>query len=221
MPSTSPEDYNPFEAPAATIAGATPVDLAGTDVELYRRRYLKHEASVRSVGTLAYLGSFLAGLVFAACSVALVAMIASAETPHKFPVDPRSLFGGIVAVALIAVVLYGALGYGLRRLQPWARWTSAALAGLYLLFIMGGFAWVATADPRLASYATGRSWLPIAIACMVLYLMLSAKGTVVFSADYREVVRQTPHIRSRTSLVVKVPSACWSGSSRWPSWEGS
>lgn len=74
------------------------------------------------------------------------------------------------------------IGTGLRRLRPWARVPAAILSGIGLL----GF--------------------PIGtiINAYILYLILCAKGKMVFSQEYRAVIDQTPHIKYRTSLVVWV-----------------
>ena len=43
-----------------------------------------------------------------------------------------------------------------------------------------------------------------AILGYILYLLLSAKATTIFSAEYKTIIAQTPHIKYRTSLVVKI-----------------
>jgi hypothetical protein len=40
------------------------------------------------------------------------------------------------------------------------------------------------------------------INAYILYLLLSAKGKYVFSADYRAVITATPHIRYKMSFIV-------------------
>ncbi|PAW69614.1 MAG: hypothetical protein B9S38_09450 [Verrucomicrobiia bacterium Tous-C4TDCM] len=40
------------------------------------------------------------------------------------------------------------------------------------------------------------------IGAYILYLLLGAKGKMVFSPEYQAVIAQTPHIRYRTSKVV-------------------
>jgi hypothetical protein len=40
------------------------------------------------------------------------------------------------------------------------------------------------------------------ISGYLLYLLLSAKGEMVFSSAYKEVMQATPHIRYRTSIIV-------------------
>jgi hypothetical protein len=38
----------------------------------------------------------------------------------------------------------------------------------------------------------------------ILYLVFSKKGAKVFSPEYQEVIRQTPHIKYKTSIMVIV-----------------
>jgi hypothetical protein len=73
-----------------------------------------------------------------------------------------------------------ALGINLRRLRRWTRIPIGIISGIGLL----GF--------------------PIGtlIHGYILYLVFSEKGKMVFSDEYREVIRQTPHVKYRTSLAV-------------------
>jgi len=72
------------------------------------------------------------------------------------------------------------VGTGLRRLQKWARIPTGILSGLGLL----GFP------------------LGTIINAYILYLIFSSKGKTVFSDEYQAVIRQTPHIKYRTSIVI-------------------
>jgi hypothetical protein len=42
------------------------------------------------------------------------------------------------------------------------------------------------------------------IAGYILYLLLSPKGAVVFSRPTREIIARTPHVKYRTSPILKV-----------------
>lgn len=72
------------------------------------------------------------------------------------------------------------VGRGLRKLRPWARTPTTILSCFGLL----GFP------------------LGTLINAYILYLVLSAKGRMVLSEEYNQVVAQTPHIKYRTSIVV-------------------
>jgi hypothetical protein len=72
------------------------------------------------------------------------------------------------------------LAGGLRQLRPWAKTTATVLAAIGLLLFPVG----------------------TIINAYVLYLLLSTKGSMVFSERYQEVIVVTPHIRYKTSPVI-------------------
>jgi hypothetical protein len=89
--------------------------------------------------------------------------------------------GVIETVILLAgVVVFPSIAYGLRRLRPWAR------------------------IPTILISVVGLPLFPIGtvVSGVVLFLLCSPKGAVVFSERYHEVIRQTPHIRYQTSPFV-------------------
>jgi hypothetical protein len=88
---------------------------------------------------------------------------------------------GLYGFLLLALgVGYSWSGMGLRRLRTWARKPAAGFACLGLLaFPMGTL-----------------------INGYILWLFLSAKGRMVLSPEYAEIVRITPHIKHRTSIIV-------------------
>jgi hypothetical protein len=93
-------------------------------------------------------------------------------------VDGMLVAAGL-AVSALSIVYLGS-GWGLRALRPWARVPAVVLAAIGLL----GF--------------------PIGtlINAYILWLLLSRKGRTVLSAEYAAVVKVTPHIKYRTSIVV-------------------
>ena len=110
---------NPYMPPNAFVAD---VSTADSEAEAIRQEHIKHEASVRSIGVLYYIG----GVMMLLGTLALIA--ASFAMPED---------GGMVGVI---GVLYGAfaalsiaLGRGIRRLQAWARTTATVLAAIGLL----------------------------------------------------------------------------------------
>lgn len=103
----------------ARIREGLPVSSPGA--EEMRNRYLKHEASVRSVGSLYYLGG---GMLI---MVALGSLLGASS-------------GRDTAVSVIVGVIFLVFGttqiwtaYGLRRLQSWARVPVGIMSGLGLL----------------------------------------------------------------------------------------
>ena len=160
-----PVDSNPY---AATLTDAETL-VASDDVEAYRQRYLAHEASVKSIGTLYLLGAFLLTLIG-------LTMVVTTAAAGEF------LSVGLLVGAIYVVLgtLQGFVGYGLRRLQRWAR------IGAILFSVVG-----------LLGIPIGTL-----ISVYFLYLLLSEKGRIVFSDEYQRVIEQTPHMRYKTSLVV-------------------
>lgn len=90
---------------------------------------------------------------------------------------------GVVGAGLVfAGVLQTIVAVGLQRLRRWARVISILLSVLGLLAFPVG----------------------TLINGYILFLMLSAKGSMVFSDHYQEVIHQTPHIKYKTSPIVKI-----------------
>jgi hypothetical protein len=130
--------------------------------------------SVQSIGLLYYLG----GGVLALAAIGFIIGILATMRP-KAPVDDS----GIPMVVLVAVYVplaaaSIAIGRGLRKLRGWVRVPVGILSAIGLI----GF--------------------PIGtiINAYILYLIFCEKGTMVFSPQYAEVIRQTPHIKYRTAL---------------------
>jgi hypothetical protein len=183
-PRPANEEINPYAPPSAAI-GEEPIDLipAGdlAAAEAIRRAHLGHEASVKSIGSLHFLGA-----IFGFLGVGLAAF--------------EALFGGV----LINVMLSGlhlALGIGLTRLQTWARWTDVVLISFSLLMVMVAL----VASVFLGTYPVLLIYLIAAlIPAYMLYLLVGPKASTVFSPEYKAIIARTPHIKYRTSLLVKI-----------------
>lgn len=74
------------------------------------------------------------------------------------------------------------LGMGVRKLQKWSRVPTLCLAGLSLIN------------------------LPIGtlFGAYILYLLFSQKGKMVFSDEYQAIIQETPHIKYKTSIILKI-----------------
>src|SRR5262249_50744812 len=139
------ELLNPYAAPEAEI-GAEPLGpgLGDAEAEAIREAHIIHESSVRSVGVLNYLG---AGVM----ALAAVGIAAAARAPNA-RIDP-SVLTILAAVYGCLAVLFIALGIGIRRLQPWARWTEVLLILLGTLGTLSNAAVTANFNPALAGPA--------------------------------------------------------------------
>lgn len=194
----SPQDEPPInlyaapEAPLGAPVTSSNIDLAA--MEMTRRTYLGHETGVKSVGSLQILGGVLLGLGM------LVSVFAPAQ-PMSGP--QRSI---VIAIYVTFAAFFLAIGFGLTKLQTQARWVETAIVGLLLLrsarsLFMGMFSARNANDSLVVILAAGT--VVLSIFGYILYLLLSAKGSVVFSRDYKDVIKATPHIKFKTSPLAK------------------
>jgi hypothetical protein len=158
------------------------------DAESTRKKYLTHEASVKSIGTLYYLGGYfglLLGFLYAGMSISAATggMREAGPAVGEREQTVLAIILGISSVVAFSMSIFHLwTAYGLRRLKPYSRIAGSVIAGIGLL----GF--------------------PIGtlICGYFLYLLLSAKGEFIFSQQYRDIVQQTPHIKYKTSLIVRI-----------------
>ena len=110
-------DINPYAAPKAVV------DDVGADAEAeaIRREHINHEASIKAVGFLYYLGGFFAA-------------VGSIGILFEGLDENRGISGVAVFIllALLAALMLVA-ARGLRTLKRWARGPTAIVAGLGLL----------------------------------------------------------------------------------------
>ena len=107
---------NPYETPRTD----SPTISNSTEFEEIRRNYIKHEASVKSVGLLYWLGGVL--LLFAA----LAGLVSSGES-GMLASTGFSLF------LLVLAILQFWIGRGLRKLKRWSRIPAGIMSGIGLL----------------------------------------------------------------------------------------
>ena len=171
---------NFYAAPRTEIgpepAGTTTVSRA----EALRRTYLAHETSVRSIGSMCFILGIL-GLLPATVAVWEVVRGPSGKVENS-------------VLGLLAIGFVFALGEGLTRLRPWARWTASALAGFSMLAIVViAFGLAARGRFSTASTLIGAVSLGI-VPGLVLLLMLAPAGTLVFSREYKALIARTRHV---------------------------
>src|SRR5262245_1634191 len=106
---------SPYAPPAARVDDVS----ANPEAEAIRQAHIKHEASIKSVGILYYLGG----------AVAIIGGIVFLFAPMP---DRSMAVGSAVVVAAFGV---GGLftGWGIRQLQRWAQIVGSVFAGLGLL----------------------------------------------------------------------------------------
>ncbi|MBX6313909.1 MAG: hypothetical protein IRY99_13480 [Isosphaeraceae bacterium] len=190
---------NPYAAPRADLVATGPElpgDLAAA--EAIRREHINHEASVKSVGSLFFLGAFFLGVASVFLLLMAAGVIKSANNVEQ--AQGFRIGTGIVGVFYLALTtLYTAVGIGLHRLQPWARWTTVVLMSLGLLGVALNTLLLVLANVLVAAFALV---IGGGITGYILYLMVASKSAVVFSPEYKAIIAKTPHIRYRTSKLV-------------------
>jgi hypothetical protein len=200
-----PGEVNPFEAPRASIGEGPryPGEVRG-DAESIRREYLGREANIKSIGHLYYLGTFFG--VLGTIGAILMATGALPTPPNQQPgVDPamqKAIMGAAALFYLVITGLNGAMGYGLTHFQVWARWTAVVFTVLGLLAVLlyaGIFSFMISPYLGLGVLAVGGGFNGL-----ILWLLVSKKAGMVFSEEYKEIIRQTPHVKLKTSIIVKI-----------------
>ena len=116
---------NPYAPPKARVED---VVQSTSDADAIRREFLKHETSVRSIGTLYYLAG---GLL---CISALFLGYVYLKVQNQVPVMI------ITPIYVLLGVLSILLGRGIKSLRPWARTTAVVLACVGLLGVPLGTA---------------------------------------------------------------------------------
>jgi hypothetical protein len=175
-------DVNPY-APTTSVALDSIPSGVG-DAEFIRRKHLSHEASIQSFGFLYLLGAFFSiiygSFLMIGGAIALTQQNALAQQNV-----------GTLELAILAVI--GFLVFAMGCLQGYAGWCMRKLnpAGKIPAIIVACF---------------GLLGIPIGtlISIYLLYLLLSEKGRVVFSPEYRAVIEATPHVRYKTSIIAWV-----------------
>lgn len=163
---------NPYAAPTSQPTAS----MGGSDPESIRKYYISHEASVKSIGTLYILGALFGGLLTLVYGGMFIYALGASRPEEQALAIPMAL--AFVIVGTISVA-QGITAVGLWKLKPWARIVATVLSVIGLL----GF--------------------PIGtlISAYFLWLLQSEKGGVVFNPAYQDIIRQTPHVKYRTSII--------------------
>jgi hypothetical protein len=141
------------------------------DFEYIRQKYLGHETSVRSLALIfGLLGVFVSLWLLAV----FIGFLANGVQYRQFPDAVEFLI--FVIIGGLATFLF-AVASGLRRLKPWSRIAGAVISFFGLLFF------------PIGTIANG----------YFLYLLLSKKGSMVFSDHYQNVISATPGMKYKTS----------------------
>lgn len=203
MPDTPRSRYraeldNPFAAPEADLSAGAEGREVPDDAEQIRREYQRHEANVKSVGLLQYLGAIVCGIL----SFGLLMALPRLGSDGRFREEMRPFFVGMTIGFGLFAVVNAFLGYGLRRFRNGARWTVVVLTSIgALMYGIGTLRLLAQGAeaPEILGNV-----MALLISVYILSILTSPKNAMVFSPEYQAIIAETPHIKTGTSLVVKV-----------------
>ncbi len=152
---------------------ALPEEVIGSDAEAIRTSYISLESSIKSIS----LVHMLTAMPFA------FALLGAIEALHQgltstWPGDDRVMEG------VIGVLVAG---------------SGSRVIGLFCLWVIG----TKEVGPRPRTWLSVVGLLLFPVGTIVnayfLYLLRSDKAAFVFSDEYREVIRQTPHVVYKTA----------------------
>ena len=179
---------NPY-APSGSSYGDAPLDsnFDLSQAELIRKSHLNHEANIQGFGCLYTLGGIM-GILVGFFYIGLgVFFMAGGEPPQGTApgADVNLMVSGILTTLVGVVFLAIAVaqlfaGRSMQTLNPSGKTLAIIVAAIGMLQFPCG--------TMISGY--------------LLYLLVSSKGTMVFSSAYKEVIQATPHIRYRTSIIV-------------------
>jgi len=155
------------------------------DLVVLRREHLRHEALLRSVGTVYYIS---AGLALTGAAMVLIRMMLGGGDVDEDPPGALIAFLLLMSSALVIV------GRGVRELARWARIPIVVLSAIGLLAVPIGTVinWIMFPQDAYPVRESMRVLIGTLIHGFVLWLVLCAKGRKVFSQEYAAAIEQTP-----------------------------
>jgi hypothetical protein len=196
-------DENPYAPPRTEISPAV-VETETDDVGNQRTKHLRRESCIRVAGLL---GLILAGFVVLTFGLGGLSELYGHEDGGHEPWMYRRWIARIVSVISIAVLAF-VTSWGLFRLRNWGRWALTIVTTLPIPALVCG--WLLrsfTSDPGLQGMVNTAGLITVsvisAISCpLLLFLMWSPRGEMVFSHDYSEIIRRTPGSRPGCSGIL-------------------
>ena len=176
---SSDDALNYFAPPTTDVTTLANDSLVEPDrLAAIRREYLPHETQIKALSQyfLVFCG------LFGAASLVLI-----------FDLDGPWI--GLVIMLISAGS--GALGLGLRRFHGWARLVVLAAAGVAMGLLVYGVI------DGVVHASVGRVLLVLATSAIpwsLIRLTASPAASLVFSAQYRDVVKRTPKLRPSRTL---------------------
>jgi hypothetical protein len=196
-------DENPYAPPRTEITPA--VDEQEPDhadqASNQRTKHLRRESCIRVAGLI---GLILAGCVVLTFGFGTLYELSRQDEEALEPSVYRRWVARMSCVILIAVIAF-VTSWGLFRLRNWGRWALTIVTTLPLPVLV--CAWLLlnrTASPEVQESMDLAGLITVSVISalpytLLLFLMWSPKGSVVFSLEYQKTIRQTPHLRSGCS----------------------
>lgn len=169
LPLSQQADFNPYSASSESHFGSASPGMSLSDAERIRHELITHEVSIKLVGTLYLLGVvyFTFGLLSYGATIG-IGLLSSDRDVESLTAE---------AVLFLLNLLFGGLtfwiGKGLWQFNLRVRIVTILLSALGLLSFPFG------------TLVNG----------YIIYLLAGEKGTRVFSSEYQEIVRATPHVK--------------------------
>lgn len=163
---------NPYAPPQTPLDSNVP----DTDEERLRRLHINREKSIKAVGFLFCL---------TAIAVVLAGLGIAIDQLSDF--SAYQLLGAIVFVGIGAYMFF--IGVGLWLLQRWAKFPAGIFAILCIAYGLS--------NPLLAVKIGG-----VFFGFLVIALIFSPKGEMVFSDRYKEIILATHRVKPRSKALV-------------------
>ena len=197
MAVTPPEDeINPYAAPKAI---KYPEGSVGSDDPLsvaVRTDHLRQEAAVRALGLSCYLYGFFWAVLAVPAFLDMTTVSQSSEM-HLSLWPSLSAIGGVVVFMIALLWLIVALGRGLRRLMPCARWSCVVVLMLLLPFYL--FAVIGTWRENVPLASVGFALYMVSFGS-ALWMLLSPSTARIFAPVYRKAVSRSPSLTPRLGI---------------------
>jgi hypothetical protein len=196
-------DENPYAPPLADIRPAVEEKEVG-HVANQRTKHLRRESCIRVAGLF---GVILAGFVVLTFGLGSLSELYRQEEEGIPSWMHRRWVARMICVISIAVFAF-VTNWGLFRLRNWGRWALSIMTMLPVPVLVGGWILVhLNANPGLQESLDPGSLTALsvmsALSCpLLLFLMWSPRGEMVFSPEYSEIIRQTPGSRAGCSGIL-------------------
>jgi hypothetical protein len=204
-------DENPYAPPRTEIRPAVSEQETDEDGN-QRTKHLRRESCIRIAG--------LIGLILAACVVLTFGLGTLSELSRQDeegipPWMYRRWVARMTCVISIAILAF-VTSWGLFRRRNWGRWALTIVSTLPVPALVCG--WILLnrsqnpAVQEILNLVSGLTTLSVmsAISCpLLLFLMWSPKGAMVFSPEYSETIRRTPGARGGCSGIFPALAALY------------